>query len=211
MIRVQGLTRRFGHTSVIDSLSFHVARGETLALRGDNGTGKTTTLKCLLGLIPFQGRVEIGGHDVSRSPREARRLMGYVPQEMPVYDMTVGEALAFFARIRGAAPTGERLSDAGLSGSLRKPIRVLSGGMRQRLALALALLGDPAVLLLDEPTANLDEHARQEFLALLLRLREQQGKTMVIASHRSDEVSLLADASLILGTGLRQGAGAEGR
>ncbi|MFZ5827493.1 MAG: ABC transporter ATP-binding protein [Bacillota bacterium] len=210
MIQVQNLTKRYGRVTVVDSLTFGVAKGETLALRGDNGTGKSTTLKCLLGLIPFEGSVEICGHDVQRSPREARRLIGYVPQEMPVFDMTVGEALAFFAGVRGVTPAGVRLSDAGLSGSLAKPIRALSGGMRQRLALALALLGDPAVLLLDEPTANLDETARQEFLALLLRLREQ-GKTMVIASHRSDEVNLLADSSLVLGTSLRRAAGAEGR
>ncbi len=199
MIRVVNLTKRYGKMPVLASLSFAVPAGQTLGLWGHNGAGKSTTLKCLLGLVRFEGEVRVGDLNVRRQPREARRLMGYVPQEMPVYDLTVRETAAFFAGLRGVpAPTAaELLEEVGLEGALGKPVAALSGGMRQRLGLALALLGDPPVLLLDEPTANLDERARRELLALLGRFREA-GKTMVIASHRADELRALADSVLVL-------------
>lgn len=202
MILVEGLAKRFGITSVLCGINFRVEPGQILALWGANGAGKTTTLKCLLGLVAFEGKVEVGGKDVRRAPREARRLMGYVPQEMPVSDLTAADALAFFADLRGSP--AEQVRDvvrrAGFNEELSKPVRILSGGMRQRLAVALALLGDPPVLLLDEPTANLDEGARKDLLALLGRLRSE-GRAMVLTSHRSEEVRLLADDVLVLENG----------
>lgn len=202
-IVVRGLTKRFGPVIAVENLSFTVRAGEALALWGPNGAGKSTVLHCLLGLLRYDGAIELDGLDPHRQGKEARRLLGFVPQQIQIPDdFTVGEALLFFARLKGVLreavpPVIQRL---GLDKFLYKRIGTLSGGMKQRLALAIALLGDPPILLLDEPTASLDTQTREEFLQLLNELKSS-GKTLIFSSHRQDEILAVADRVLVLEQG----------
>jgi Cu-processing system ATP-binding protein len=203
MIRIENLTKRFVRTTAVDDFSLRIGPGEAVALWGSNGAGKTTILRCILGLLRYQGTIHVGGMDARRKGKRARRLIGYVPQELGFNDdLRVGEAVCFFARLKGVAVggVGETLARVGLAGQERKRIRELSGGMKQRLALALALLGDPPILILDEVTASLDACGREEFIALLSRLAHA-GKSLLFASHRVDEVTTLADRVALLDRG----------
>lgn len=203
MVHVRELTKRFGPLVAVDRLSFEVMPGEAVALWGPNGAGKTTALRCLLGLLPFEGMIRVGGYDVTLQGKEARRLVGFVPQELNFHDdLAVRETLRFYARLK-KAPL-ERIDKAleriGLTRHAHKPVKDLSGGMKQRLALAVALLADPPLLVLDEPTANLDARSRQELLTLLGELKAA-GKTLIFSSHRLGEVVKLADRVLVLEDG----------
>lgn len=203
MIQVAGLHKRFGKVTVVTDLSFEVAAGEALALWGANGAGKTTAIKCVLGLLGYQGRIGINGLDVRRQGRNARRQLGYVPQELAFYDdLTALSTAQFYGRLKHVAPDRPRavLAQVGLADHANKPVSALSGGMKQRLALALALLADPPVLVLDEPTSNLDTLARDQFLQLLIEVKAS-GKTILFTSHRLEEVEALADRALVLEKG----------
>jgi nitrous oxidase accessory protein len=203
MIHVHDLTKRFGALVALDHLSFAVQPGEAVALWGTNGAGKTTALRCLLGLLPYAGTIQLHGYDVSLHGKTARRFVGFVPQELRFHDdLTVQETLHFYARLKKASlePIESLLKRLNLFEHVRKPVKDLSGGMKQRLALAIALLADPPLLMLDEPTANLDARAREAFLALLFELKAA-GKTLIFSSHRQDEVLSLADRILILEQG----------
>ncbi len=203
MIAISHLTKQFGSFTAVDDLSLTVAANEALALWGQNGAGKTTVIKCLLGLLPHRGSIEVGGLNIRRQGRAARRLIGYVPQELAFYeDMNAAETVMHFARLRkvAVASVGSILAPVGLAEHARKPVGTLSGGMKQRLALALALLGDPPVLVLDEPTSNLDTEARGQFLTLLAQVKSA-GKTVLFTSHRLDEVETLADRVLVMRLG----------
>lgn len=203
VIEVSGLTRSFGDVKALQNLSFTLAQGEGLALWGNNGAGKTTAIRCILGQVSFEGSVSICGIDVRSNGKQARAKVGLVPQEISFHDdLTVIDTMRLYTRLRKArhdegSALLERLS---LAPHLTKQVRQLSGGLRQRLALAIALLGDPPILLLDEPTANLDAAARQDFLALLEDLKSE-GKALVFASHRPGEVLRLADRVLLLEQG----------
>jgi ABC-2 type transport system ATP-binding protein len=203
MIRARGLTKWFGPHRVLDSLDLTIGRGERVAILGLNGAGKTTLMRCLLGLVPVEGTLAIAGCDVRADGRLARERMGYVPQRAPHFDGTLGDAVAFFSQLRGVnlAAVEAGLADLGLSLAEHgnKPVRTLSGGMLQKVLLALALGADVPVLLLDEPTANLDPHARPEFLR---GLRQVAGDTTVLlASHRLADVEAVADRLLVLHAG----------
>ena len=202
MILVENLVKKFKQTTIIDGLTFSVAAGESLALWGANGAGKTTTLRCLLGVLPFEGQLTVNRIDVRRDGKAARAAIGYVPQEVTFYDMTVRETLDFFGRLK-KAPSDQTqivLETVGLLDQAEKAVRALSGGMKQRLALAVALLSDPPILLLDEPTANLDVAARADFIQLV-RALNHAGKTVIFSSHRLDEVMALAGRVLVLREG----------
>jgi ABC-type multidrug transport system ATPase subunit len=183
--------------TILDGISFVVAHGESVALVGPNGSGKTSLLRSLLGLVPFSGRATIGGHDVVREPIAARALVGWVPQTAAFGEARAGEALRFVARLRGLG--GETISGllaaVGLEAHAEERVRTFSGGMQQRLALAIALLGDPPVLLLDEPSASLDRDGQERFFELVARLRSR-GTTLLLASHRAEEVRALTDRVL---------------
>ncbi len=203
MIMVRGLTKRFGPVTAVENLSFTVEAGEAVALWGPNGAGKSTVLHCLLGVVRYDGTIELGGCDPHRQGKSARRLVGFVPQQVQLpEDFTVREALIFFARLKGASlgAIPSVLERLGLAAHAEKRVGTLSGGMRQRVALAVALLGDPPILLLDEPTASLDAQSRQDFLNLLGELK-RSGKTLLFSSHRQDEILSLADRVLILEQG----------
>ena len=203
LVEVQGLTKRFGRLRAVDRVSFTIRPGESVALWGRNGAGKTTALRCLMGVIPCQGDVRLAGHDVARGGRAARARVGFVPQELGLHDdLRVRETLRFYARLKhvAAREADALLEPLGLEPHARKRVGELSGGLKQRLALALALLGDPPLLFLDEPTANLDARARGVLLSLLAGLKAR-GKTLVFSSHRLEEVSALADRVLVLELG----------
>ncbi len=202
-IAVRNLTKRFGPVTAVDDLSFTVNAGEAVALWGPNGAGKSTVLHCLLGLVRYDGTIELGGYDPRRYGKETRRLIGFVPQQIQIPDgFTVWEALTFFARLKrvSADAIPKVMQRLGLEADAHKRVNTLSGGMKQRVALAVALLGDPPILLLDEPTASLDAQTRQDFLRLLLELK-RSGKTLLFSSHRQDEIFAIADRVLVLEQG----------
>jgi ABC-2 type transport system ATP-binding protein/nitrous oxidase accessory protein len=199
-IDILDVRKSFGRTRVLDGVSFRIEPGQSVALWGSNGAGKTTLIRCALGLIDFDGAIRVAGLDVRRDGKRVRRLLGYVPQELAFYDdFRVIEAARFLARIKGAEDRAcqQRLEELGLAAHARKRVRELSGGMKQRLALSIALLNDPPVLVLDEPTSNLDSAARRSLMSLLLDLKHA-GKTILFISHRPEEVRGLADRVLTL-------------
>ena len=205
MIEVQNLTKRFGALTAVDNISFDIGAGESVALWGKNGAGKTTALRCLLGVIPYEGTVRLGGFDTSKQGKDARRMLGFVPQEISFHDnLSVEETLYFYSRLKKTANDTEHaiglLERLGLVAHVQKKVGDLSGGMKQRLALVIALMADPPVIILDEPTANLDVKAREGFLALLMELK-QEGKTLIFSSHRLEEVTALADRVLVIESG----------
>ncbi len=207
IISVNELTKVFGHRRnrvvAVDKLSFSIALGEAAALWGPNGAGKTTIIKCLLGLLDYQGEVRVGSYDARRQGKAARRLVGYVPQEMAFHhDLSAAQTLRFYARLKKVdqARIREVLAQVELIEHAHKRVNALSGGMKQRLALAVALMADPPVLLLDEPTSNLDAAARDRFLHLLSQVK-RAGKTILFTSHRLEEVKTLADHVLVLEAG----------
>jgi ABC-type multidrug transport system ATPase subunit len=203
MLAVAALTKRYGRFTAVDNVSFDVSPGEAVALWGPNGAGKSTLLKCLLGLLRFTGAVHIDGHDAVTAAKAARGRLGYVPQELAFYPEWSGrEVLAFLAKLKRVAPgrVDVALAEVGLSAHGAKPIGSLSGGMKQRLALAAALLSDPPLLVLDEITSNLDANGREGLLNVLARLKAS-GKTIVFTSHRRDDVLRLADRVLVLERG----------
>jgi ABC-type multidrug transport system ATPase subunit len=203
-VSVRNLTKRYGAHTAADDVSFTVARGETVALWGANGAGKTTILRCLLGIAQFDGVVRVLG----LQGKEARRQIGYVPQDVRLHgDLTVRETLRFYAELRKVAPSEKLLEQWRLLDVADKPVRALSGGMRQRLAVAIALLSDPPVMLLDEPTSNLDRQSRAELRALLQQLKAT-GKTLIVSLHRAEEVRQLADRVIVLECGRKIAEGA---
>ncbi len=206
---IRNVTKHYGKVTALEDVSFEAGPGEAIALWGANGAGKSTLLKAVLGLVKVQGRLEVCGHDVCRAGKAARRCLGYVPQDVTLYEQSVRATLEFFAQLKGgrspisglpspSAHIPELMSRLGLADHAHKNISALSGGLRQRLALAIALLGDPPVLLLDEPTANLDAQAQRDYLALLHQLCKDEGKTILFASHRLEEVEMLANRVLVL-------------
>lgn len=203
MIRVEGVSCRYGRASVLDQVTLRINPGESVALWGPNGAGKSTLLKSVLGLAPYKGTITVGGFDAAREGKQTRILIGYVPQELGFYDeLRVAAAVNYFAKLKGlwSPDLHSVLASVGLIGHERKRVRELSGGMKQRLALAIALLGDPPVLVLDEVTASLDACGREEFVGLLSRL-SGSGRTMLFASHRLEEVTILAGRVVVLERG----------
>ena len=203
IVRVRQLSKAFGSARVLDGVSFELGRGQVLALLGANGAGKTTTLNCMLGITPFEGSIEIDGISVERAGKRARRLVGYVPQTPALGENeTCRQSLRFLAELKGApaARVDAMLELVNLAPQRDMRIGSLSGGMRQRLALAAALLADPPLLLLDEPTASLDAESRREFHALVTRLRDE-GKTIILSTHAVERLDELADRALVLDAG----------
>lgn len=202
MIVAKNLTKRYGKITALEDVSFTIDAGEAVALWGANGAGKTTTLRCLLGVQGFEGELSVSGIDVRRNSKAARAAIGYVPQEAAFYDLSVLETLRFYARLKKALPqrVDAVLTQVQLGEHAAKRVSMLSGGMKQRLALAVALLADPPVLVLDEPTASLDVKAQRDFIHTIQTLN-QAGKTIVFSSHRLDEVIVLGSRVLVLAEG----------
>ncbi|MDR7433590.1 MAG: ABC transporter ATP-binding protein [Armatimonadota bacterium] len=204
MVQVEGLTKRYGEVTAVEELSFHVEPGEVLALLGPNGAGKSTTLKILAGLVrPTCGRVSVEGYDPWRQPKEAKRCIGYLPQRVDFPASLAGEEILFFyASIRGVPPSAVRevVEIMCLEDFLQRPVGTYSGGMKQRLGLSVAILGDPTVLLLDEPTLSLDVEGRQALRTIVQRWRAN-GKIVIFSSHVIQDSEEMATSVAILKEG----------
>ncbi len=203
MIQVQHLTKTFGAFTAVNDVSFEVKPGETFALLGPNGSGKTTALKCLVGLMPpTAGAIKVDGADVWKEARRAKSLMSYLPQHVNFHDnLTAREVMQFYCKLRKlpAARIESVLNGSHFhfNGFTDKPVNQFSGGMLQRLGLAVACLPDAPILLLDEPTASLDPERAIQFREFLTTLK-QAGKTIVFTSHVLADVEQLADRVAIL-------------
>jgi ABC-type multidrug transport system ATPase subunit len=208
IVIVRGLGKCFGRRVAVQDVSFEVARGEILALLGPNGAGKSTVLKCLLGLVrPDAGTMTVNGLDVRRDGCRARAFLGSVPQRTDLGDEVTGrELLSLVARLRGLAPEEVTRAAArtGAEEVLDQSLATVSGGQLQRVVLAQALLGDPPLLVLDEPTVGLDPLAQYDYILLLAHLRSQ-GKALILSSHLLSEVERVADRALVLERGREVG------
>ena len=197
-IQVSKLTKRFKDFVAVDDVSFDIERGETFALLGPNGSGKTTTLKCLVGLtLPTAGRITVNGLDVGRHARAAKQFMSFLPQRVGFSDQLTGrEVLEFYCRLRRipSQRIEETLNtpDFHFNGFFDKSVSQFSGGMTQRLGLAVACLPDAPILVLDEPTVSLDPNGAIQFREFLTSLK-RKGKTIVFTSHVLADVEQLAD------------------
>jgi ABC-2 type transport system ATP-binding protein len=191
VIDVENLTRRFGQFTAVDHISFQVQAGEVVGYLGPNGSGKTTTIRMLLGLLlPSEGRASVLGYDIRRDTERLRAACGYMSQKFSLYDeLTVLENLTFYAGVYGVNKR-ERLDEVlnwvGLVGQESQRTTALSSGWRQRLALAIALIHRPRLLFLDEPTSGVDPSARRAFWDLIYDL-SGQGVTVLVTTHYMDE------------------------
>ena len=203
MLRIEGVSRRYGNTTVLDSVSLALDAGSVTAVVGENGAGKTTLIKSVVGLIKFEGTITVGGVDVARKGKDTRRMIGYLPQ-IPAFhgDLSVRETALLYAalkRVEGPA-AHKRIEQVGLGDHVDKKVAALSGGMRQRLGLAIALLADPPLLILDEPAASLDTRARLE-LRELVKDQRGAGKAILLSTHWIEDVPYIADHALVLDHG----------
>lgn len=214
MIRVEGVSHRFGAMQVLHDVWFEVPEGTVFGFIGPNGAGKTTTLRMMATLLePDEGRILVGGHDVVERPAEVRRTLGFMPDGFGVYErVTVSEYLEFFSAAYGI-PRDQRARNLAAVmeltdlGPLRdRLVASMSKGMKQRLAIARTLLHDPKVLILDEPANGLDPRARIEMRDLIEQL-QQLGKTVVLSSHILTELSDMVSAVCILEQGRVLAAG----
>ena len=203
-ILAEAVSKRYGSFTAVDGLDLSVRQGEVFCLFGPNGSGKTTFLRMLAGYTsPSTGRIVVAGHDVVRDGLAARRKIGYVPESVPLYHhMRVDEFLRFMAELRGvtasavAAAVERVVQPLGLGEVLHKPIRVLSRGYRQRTALAQALLHEPEVVVLDEPTNGLDPRQIIEMRGLIRSLAGRH--TVLMSSHILSEIEKTADRAGLL-------------
>ncbi|MCU0511755.1 MAG: ABC transporter ATP-binding protein [Anaerolineae bacterium] len=211
MIVVKDLVRRYGTHTAVDRLSFTAQPGEIVGLLGPNGAGKTTTMRILTGFLPpTAGSVQVGGFDVQTDSLEVRRRVGYLPERVPVYpDMTVRGYVLFWARLRGvprpAAAVEAVLKRFDLLDRQHKLVRSLSKGLRQRLGLAQALVHNPPVVILDEPTIGIDPGQVIEVREVVKSLRQEH--TVLFSSHILSEVEQVCDRVVILHRGRMVAAG----
>ena len=207
VIEVSGLTKRYGKNTAVDHLSFRVKKGQIYGFLGPNGAGKTTTMNMLTGYrAPTEGQIRIDGHDISEEPVEARRRIGYLPEIPPLYlDMTPLEYLRFAAELKGVAKEKresevERVMEkTQIQDMQERLIRHLSKGYRQRVGLAQALLGDPEVLILDEPMVGLDPKQIIEIRELIRSLGKKH--TVILSSHILSEITSICDHVMIISHG----------
>jgi len=207
MINVEKLTKSFGPKLAVDHITFTVAKGEVLGFLGPNGAGKSTSMRMITGYLPpSEGTVTIGGFDISENPLEAKRRIGYLPENAPIYsDMSVAGFLSFCAEMRGLygaakAEAIERVVEmCFLNRVMQQSVDTLSKGFRHRTCLAQALIHDPEVLILDEPTDGLDPNQKHEVRSLLRRLGTD--KAIIFSTHILEEVEAACTRALIIDQG----------
>ncbi len=207
MIEVQNLTKVYGGKTAVENVSFKIRNGRIYGLLGPNGAGKSTTMNIIAGcLSPTEGTVLINGYDICDQPTEAKRQIGYLPEQPPLFtDMTPAEYLTFVAEAKGVADdlidrqVKEVMNVTDLLSVKDRLIRNLSKGFRQRVGIAQAMLGNPDIIILDEPTVGLDPQQLTEIRALVRKLGEKQ--TVIISSHILSEISELCDHVIILSEG----------
>lgn len=207
MIAIRNLTKRFGSILAVDNVSFSVQRGEVLGFLGPNGAGKSTTMKMITGfLAPSAGTAVVCGHDVTQEPVAVKRRIGYLPEGAPAYpDMTPDSFLRFIAGIRGfsgddaAKRMGLAVARTQLGEVMHQPIDTLSKGFKRRVGLAQALLHDPEVLILDEPTDGLDPNQKHEMRGLISGMAKD--KAIIISTHLLEEVEAICTRAVIIARG----------
>ena len=207
LVDVRSLKRRYGPLVAVDGISFSVRRGEVLGFLGPNGAGKSTTMKMIAGFLsPTSGTAIVAGEDVRASPVEAKRKMGYLPENSPLYgDMTAEGFLDFVGRARLMSREARRraveavIERLGLGDMRHRRIETLSKGYRRRVGVAQAILHDPEVLILDEPTDGLDPNQKHEVRELIRAVGER--KAIIISTHALDEVDTLCERAIIINNG----------
>jgi ABC-2 type transport system ATP-binding protein len=207
MIEIAGLTKRFGPVTAVAGLDLRVAKGEVLGFLGPNGAGKSTAMKMITGfLVPDAGTVKICGHDIETATLAAQTEIGYLPEGAPAYgDMTARQFLDFIASVRGFAGAGsnarvqEAVEKTELSGVLDQPIDTLSKGFKRRVGLAQAILHDPPVLIMDEPTDGLDPNQKHAVRGLIRTMAPK--KAIIISTHLLEEVEAVCTRAVIIDRG----------
>lgn len=207
MISIENLSKKFGENLALDNISFEVKKGEVLGFLGPNGAGKTTTMRILTGLIaPTDGNIKVKNLNILDDSLEIRKMIGYLPEHVPLYEeMRVYEYLKFVAEMRGVRNNEiidkiRKMSDlCGLKRVIRQPIGELSKGYRQRVGLAQAMINDPEIMVLDEPTNGLDPNQIVEIRNLIKRIGEN--KTVILSTHILQEVSATCDRVVIINNG----------
>ena len=209
MIKADGLSKRYGGLTAIRGVSFEIAKGEVVGFLGPNGAGKTTTMRILTGYMPpSEGSATVAGFDLARSPREAKRVIGYLPETPPLYpEMRVCDYVAYVAKLHDvpralrAQKVERAISACGLDGVASRVIGTLSKGFRQRVGLAQAIVHEPAVLVLDEPTSGLDPIQIAEIRELIRRLAAEEGRTVILSTHILAEVEAICQRVLLIAYG----------
>ncbi len=207
MIEIKGLTKKYGDRTAVDNVSFKIRNGHIYGLLGPNGAGKSTTMNIIAGcLAPTEGTVLINGYDICDQPIEAKRQIGYLPEQPPLFgDMTPFEYLCFVAEAKGVKDevidrqVKEAMTVTDILGVKDRLIRNLSKGYRQRVGIAQTMLGNPDIIILDEPTVGLDPRQLTEIRALIRKLGEKL--TVIVSSHILSEISELCDHVIILSEG----------
>ncbi len=207
MLEIDGLTKRFGDLTAVDNISFGVDRGEVLGFLGPNGAGKTTAMRMVTGyLSPTSGRAVVCGFDVTRDPIEVKKRIGYLPEGAPLYEeMTALELLNFCADVRGLAASERREAIAraavriNIESVLHQTIGTLSKGFKRRVGIAQAILHDPEVLILDEPTDGLDPNQKHEVRKLINDMAKD--KAIIISTHLLEEVEMVCTRAIIIAEG----------
>lgn len=203
MIEIRELSKYYGPAPALQRMTLSIGAGELVALLGPNGAGKSTLLQCILGITPFEGRIRVAGLDPRREGKRVRASIGYMPQSNGLHDdLTVSQTLRFYCAIKHAEVDSAELllREVDLQTYERTRVRELSGGMRQRLAFAVACLGDPPILLLDEPSGSVDQASRRVMVERL-RDRAAGGTTILLATHLSQDLAGVADRFVTLSEG----------
>lgn len=206
LIEIENVSKRYGSVRALENVSLRMEGSGIMGLLGQNGAGKTTLINILTGyLAPTSGRALLGGHDPLMEPGEAKRHLGYLPEQPPLYDeMTVREYLRFVAALKGVAARAipahvdEVMELTGLTSMQSRLLGHLSKGFRQRAGMAQALCGDPDVLVLDEPTAGLDPAGRENLMANIRDYHRNKKRTIILVSHSMDEIARNVDRILVL-------------
>ncbi|MBI5432272.1 MAG: ATP-binding cassette domain-containing protein [Planctomycetes bacterium] len=207
MIEIQNLTKRFGSFTAVDDVTFHVERGEVLGFLGPNGAGKSTTMKMLTGFLhPSSGTATVCGHDILADPIAVKKVIGYLPEGAPLYpDMTPRAFLEFIAEVRGftggegARRVDEVIAKVNIASVAHQRIDTLSKGYKRRVGLAQAILHDPQVLVLDEPTDGLDPNQKHEVRNLIRAMAKE--KVIVLSTHILEEVEAVCSRTIIIARG----------
>lgn len=204
MLSVNSLTKEYSNNAILDDISFSVQTGEIIGLVGENGAGKSTLLNILATLQrPSKGSISLDGKSYQKNKTAIRKQIGFVPQDIAIWEtFTVEENMIFFEKLAWKKKSKAQLKQLCLDMKLEKwkePVRTLSGGMKRKLNLAISLIHDPQVLLLDEPTVGIDLKSRKEIGDYLLEQSLNSGKTIIYTSHDMDEIKHLCDRILCIG------------
>lgn len=207
MIQIENVTKKYGNFTAVNNISFKIEEGEIVGFLGPNGAGKSTTMNMITGFIePSSGRILVDGNDISKKPKKAKKQIGYMPEGVPLYsDLTVKEFVTYMAELKGVNPKEVKekvktvIEDIGITDVQNKLTKNLSRGYKQRVSMAGALVGNPKVIILDEPTVGLDPKQVTEIRSLIKRLGKDH--TVILSSHILSEVSQICDRVIIINKG----------